>query len=84
MKETPQETIDRILNEAAELREKVDRNAELYRRDLQYAVDLMRDVSGGEISLETAAEKLNYSHERGRTELESWRATEDQGVSDAS
>ncbi len=78
MEETRQETIDRLLNEAAELRHKVDHNADLYRRDVRYALDLMGDVSDGEISLEAAIGMFDGAHGSGRAQLESWRMTEDQ------
>lgn len=68
-----EEELERRDNELAELRERVSKNADLYRRDVQYALDLMSDVQKGDITIAVAVHDLNEQHQAGRKELAGWR-----------
>jgi hypothetical protein len=68
--------MERQFDERAELRERVKHNADMYRRDMQYAVDLFDDVLAGHITMVRARNDLRAAHQAGRGELRDWRIGE--------
>lgn len=63
------DAFDRHLNEMAKLREAVNNNADLYRRDMQYVIDLFGDWHNGELSLDGFRTQLLNTHAMGKEEL---------------
>jgi hypothetical protein len=66
----------RQFDERAELRERVKHNADMYRRDMQYAIDLFDDVLAGLITVVRARNDLRSAYDDGREELKDWRIGE--------
>lgn len=67
--------MERYFDERDELRQRVKKNADLYRSDMQYALDLLSDIGSM-----PAEEDLRDVYEKGRRELQDWRIGEDAGV----
>ena len=69
--------LERMFDERDELRQRVDRNADLYRRDVQYALDLFDDVLMERITTVEARNILRHVYAGGRRELAGWRLGEE-------
>jgi hypothetical protein len=69
MTETQEQRADRLIDEQANLREAVNHNADLYRRDVQHGLDLLADVYKGALSPYEAWCKLEGAHNEGRKAL---------------
>jgi hypothetical protein len=61
--------MERQFDERSELRDRVKHNADLYRRDVQFGIDLLEDTLAGRITLSRARADLRDAYERGREEL---------------
>jgi hypothetical protein len=65
---------ERHLQEMATLRDAVNHNADIYRRDMQQTIDLIRDaLTGGNGNIHTAFAEIQRIHLTGREEVKSAR-----------
>lgn len=68
--------LERMFDKRDELRQRVDRNADLYRRDVQYALDLFHEVLTECMTAVEARNVLRHVYAGGRKELADWRLGE--------
>lgn len=61
--------MERQFDERDELREKVKYNADMYRRDVQFALDLIADAMSGTKTLSEIEATLTDAYKAGRQEL---------------